>query len=130
MRYLILALMVGVLSWANASSGVEVLSNPDRPLVLVKPGRVILRLASNRTTGFRWFYRASGSSTWILPVSVKFNPAKEGLVGSAGQAVWQFDVDRAAFAVPQLGSIELVYRRPWDKRGQRLVHFDVVVEPD
>lgn len=133
MRYLFGVLLYlslfSSIALADPATNNAALSDPSRPLVLVKPGVIVLRLASNPTTGFRWFYSSKQSSSWIQPVSANFYSSNDRLIGGGGQMVWTFKVNASVFSVPQLGNISLIYRRPWDEDGKRIARFQVVVSP-
>ena len=132
MRTIVVLILSGAisLSWANtAKTSAPLLTDSSRPMVLTQAGELHIRLQSNRTTGFRWFFNPALSSPWIKPVSAVFQPPPQGLIGGSGVVVWTFKVGRMAFIVPQVGAVDLVYARPWDLAQHTNKHFDVVLSP-
>ncbi|MCY1433091.1 Chagasin family peptidase inhibitor I42 [compost metagenome] len=68
-----------------------------------------LTLPSNPTTGYRWLMQnPAGSLLRSLGPEVYSNPEDAGMVGSAGQSVWRFQVQGAGE-----GHLILVYQQPW-----------------
>lgn len=69
---------------------------------------VVLSLAENPTTGFRWDFAAKPEPACML-VKSTFEPAT-GSPGKGGTHHWRFQAVR-----PGSGKIELEYRRRWEK---------------
>lgn len=67
-------------------------------------------LEENRTTGFRWTCDADGAPACAL-VEDSYQPGT-GAPGAGGTHRWRFGATRAGES-----SIELRYRRPWEKEG-------------
>lgn len=72
---------------------------------------VVIKLKSNRTTGYRWFLKSYDSS-FLTPVSYQYQSAKNGLMGAPGIAVWTFQVTHPV--VPTVSSVQWVYARSWE----------------
>ena len=79
----------------------------------VVPGQdVILRLASNRTTGFRWTLVDAPKDLLLAPRESDYVPdASSGRVGSGGVETWRIVALRRGEA-----RLRLSYGRPWDRR--------------
>lgn len=94
--------------------GAEVALTVGDELEVVQP--------ENRTTGYRWHAGLDDASVLEL-VEESFRPP-DGLVGSGGHRRWLFRAVR-----PGAGSVELVYRRPWETAAGRRLAIPVVVGP-
>lgn len=82
---------------------------------------------SNPTTGFSWVLK-NYDSELITPVRRRFYQydKKSLMVGASGYEKWVFRVKPAAFLVPQITSINLMYMRPWDEQGAQVLNFKLV----
>jgi len=120
-KYLFLASMV-VLLFALTACGnkVSIGSDANGSSIELEKGQVlVLKLASNPTTGYDWAY--TGLDTAILQqkgdVAYKSDSA---LIGSGGVDTWTFEV---------VGSgqthLQLVYHRNWEKDIPPLETFDL-----
>lgn len=78
---------------------------PDQPTFVIK-------LKSNPTTGYSWFLREY-DNTLVTPVKHDFIPPGKALIGAPGYEVWTFKAKPAAFSVPQITNIRMIYARPW-----------------
>ena len=90
------------------------------PIKLTAGQHVILTLPSNPTTGYRWLLQnpAPGVLKSLGP-EVYSNPEDAGLVGGAGQSVWQFLAQ-----TPGDGHLLLVYQQPWSPEVKPVQAFD------
>lgn len=81
----------------------------DCPLTL-KTGQVLmLTLASNPATGYRWQIQNPAQSILrSLGPEVYSNPEDKNMVGSAGQSVWRYQASTAG-----TGRLLMVYQQPW-----------------
>lgn len=77
-----------------------------------------VRLAENRTTGFRWQLLNDGKPVCALVSSSFESPA--GVPGAGGTAHWLFQAAEAG-----AGTIELAYRRPWEAQATPAQTFRV-----
>ena len=90
------------------------------PLALHVGQQLVLTLPSNPTTGFRWLLRDGATSVLrSLGPEVYSNPEDAGLVGSAGQSTWLFQVAQAGE-----GHLLLTYQRPWETEVAPAKTFD------
>lgn len=71
-----------------------------------------VRLASNSTTGYRWFLSDAPSA--VMPLSAHYEkPATpKGMVGAGGEEVWQFKV--RPDVVPKQYILHFVYARSFE----------------
>ena len=103
-------------------------ADPQAAVTLVRGQRLIIRLASNRSTGFRW--QVDGP----LPARLRqaseplyeSDPARPAMVGAGGQEIWTFEATSAGSA-----EFSLVYRRPWEpvEAAARRLTITVRVKP-
>ena len=72
---------------------------------------IVVRLDSNRTTGYRWLVAATDSPivTSLGDAMYVESATATGAVGAGGVEVWSFVVDRRGEQ-----QLELEYRRPWE----------------
>lgn len=76
-----------------------------------------IKLPSNRTTGYRWYFRGIAHHQGLIePVSVKYNAPVSELAGAGGTEVWKFKVLPKAFTVPLRLKLRFVYARAWEKK--------------
>jgi len=85
---------------------------------------VTVRLPANPSTGYVWLL-ARAKHRLIQPVSQSYVKPKESKMGAVGESVWTFKLTPAAFVVPRVIKVTLLYRRPWEMRGgqRRLITF-------
>jgi inhibitor of cysteine peptidase len=76
----------------------------------------VIRLKTNRTTGYNWFLREY-DATLVTPVKHYYEAANTKLLGASGYEVWTFSVKPAGFIVPQVTPIRFIYTRPWEAEG-------------
>ncbi len=118
MRYSAIALMIGGLTVSacnpdilntkpevrglKGAAPVQTLTNPaDGTDITLRPGgQLVLRLASNPTTGYYWHLLDTGTDAVIALQSEAYiaDPAPEGVAGSGGIQVFVFDAARAGHA--------------------------------
>ena len=82
-------------------------SSPASPQAVARNDEVVLRLAENPTTGYRWEVSMSGAGELAL-VGDTF-VAGAGIPGAGGQRVFRY-VCRASGSV----QLEAIKRRPWE----------------
>ncbi len=83
-------------------------SSNNTEVVLAAGQALEIALPENPTTGFRWELKAGGNPACV-PSGDAFDAPSAG-IGKSGTRRWRFDAVRAGS-----GSIELVYRRAWEK---------------
>jgi len=71
---------------------------------------VVITLASNRTTGYRWQLAEPVDKNILKLATVKYTPDQTGRVGSGGKEVWIFKAIGAGETV-----VSFKYVRPWEK---------------
>lgn len=109
---------------AHTPSSLSVQRQNQCPINLSVGQQLIVTLPSNPTTGFRWVLRDNAASVLrSLGPEVYSNPEDTGLVGSAGQSTWRFQV-----AQPGAGRLLLTYQRPWEVGVAPAQTFDCAVE--
>lgn len=94
---------------ANVMHGQLVVS-PEQPIVTVK-------LPSNPTTGFLWFWQPRLDANFITPMAYHFEPPQKKLPGAPGIAVWQFRIHKDAFVIPTALELKFRLARPWTTMG-------------
>lgn len=78
----------------------------------VSPGeRVVVRLGSNRTTGYRWSLLTSGSNALTSLAAAEYTQeaASDGKAGSGGTESWYFQASRSGQQ-----ELRFEYRRSWE----------------
>ena len=95
--------------------------------VTLRPGQeIVVRLASNRTTGYRWSLVAADDPVLALLASPVYVPdtTPAGAVGVGGTEVWRLSAFRAGAQ-----TLSFEYRRPWehDTPAARTVSLSVTV---
>ena len=112
MRWLVCGLLLLVASCAARPPVVVTTAEEGRAVTLSPGDELIVRLAANRTTGYRWQLADDPAPVLASEAEVTYEPleAGDGRVGAGGNDVWRF---RAA----QPGEAELVfeYWRPWER---------------
>ncbi|OFZ55307.1 MAG: hypothetical protein A3D92_11255 [Bacteroidetes bacterium RIFCSPHIGHO2_02_FULL_44_7] len=90
------------------------LTNTTRPM-LVKPsqGELVIRLASNGTTGYLWFLTYYDHALLTLEGHHYIAPPVSKMVGVPGVEEWHFKVSPSAFLAPQLSTVNFVHMQPW-----------------
>lgn len=97
--------------------------------VMPASGVVTIKIKSNATTGYSWFL-TNYNSALLTPVSSKYVAPTSNIAGAPGYVEWQFSVNKAAFAVPQLTQVSLQYLRPWSvvSNAQKAT-YTIAIEP-
>lgn len=85
-------------------------------------------LPSNPSTGFSWFLGRYNSEL-ITPVSQTYKAASTKLVGAPGSDTWVFQVKPAAFVVPQVIKIRMVYAKPFSLEGASFKNIVIMTTP-
>ena len=89
-------------------------SEANRTIAL-KPGQeLVVRLAGNPTTGYRWAMADGGEPVVAITATPAYKPdaAAQGMVGVGGVETWRFLAFRPG---PQRLTFE--YRRPWEQNA-------------
>ena len=102
----LMAVALAAVVWAMAGRGPE-----DSTARRVKVGeRFTVELEGNITTGYGWEVAALDEGLVVQEGEVAYESAATGLAGAGGAFTFTF---RAV--APGETTIELVYRRPWEK---------------
>lgn len=89
----------------------------SKPIIVKSSSpKIVIRLPSNRTTGFAWFL-LSNKDDLVKPVRAKYQAPKKTMPGAPGVSIWTFKIDDDAFDVPRILHITMIYARPWDLKG-------------
>lgn len=126
-KVLISILFLGVFMLTNAAAEND-FTNADKSIMVSRAQPVIvLHLKANPSTGYGWFWsRDANVSTLIAPISMHYVAPKTAVPGQSGMDVWQFRLDQAAFVVPQVLEIKMLYKRPWEKQVAETKVFQIV----
>jgi inhibitor of cysteine peptidase len=81
--------------------------------------QIILQLAENPTTGYRWELDGPVDPT-LSTLSSEFNPDPGGGVGSGGTHVFTFRADQ-----PGATAIRLKLKRPWEQDDAAIERFHI-----
>ena len=101
-------------------------SDASKPIIVTKTlGEFKLKLAANPTTGYQWFLK-SYDDRLLMPIKQAYQAPEVERVGAGGYDVWTFKVKPAAFLVPQVSEIELVYARANELKDADSTVFYVV----
>lgn len=88
----------------------------------------VIRLKSNRTTGYSWFLQEYDAAL-ITPLKHQYESPNTKLLGAPGYDVWTFSVKPIGFNVPKVTQIRFIYIRPWEKEAdEKQVVFRISTE--
>lgn len=73
---------------------------------------LVLRLASNATTGYAWLLQSYDHQLLTLERH-SYNRPKKMMIGAGGVEEWYFYVNPSVYLAKQTGEIHLVYTQPW-----------------
>jgi len=99
-----------------------------RSVTLGQGETLLVRLAANRTTGYRWRPSSTPNghlSTPRKPEDYLPDPTLPGIAGAGGVEIWKLLARR-----PGKVTLRFDYRRPWERRGHaetRSLSFDIHV---
>jgi predicted secreted protein len=99
--------------------------SPQVLSVPAKAKQLVVRLQSNRTSGYNWFL-SKYDARLLKPVSYHYELPAVGMMGAPGSSVWTFQVLPAAQLVPGMTTIRWTYSRPWEKADHAKVHLTTV----
>jgi inhibitor of cysteine peptidase len=104
----------------TASIEVDAQSN-GKTISLASGQALLIRLAENPTSGFRWFVASHGSMRLDAD---EFTPADTSIggIGAGGTRQLQWSV-----AVPGRSEIVLALKRAWDAGDAAIEHFQLTV---
>jgi predicted secreted protein len=108
---------------ANADAFVRLTEQETSARFRVEPGQtVIVRLESNRTTGYRWNVTSPESAVLSRLGDAFYTPPQQGAVGAGGTESWWFRV-----VSPGAERLVLEYRRQFESGvpAARTVTYDV-----
>ncbi|MBN1640354.1 MAG: protease inhibitor I42 family protein [Anaerolineae bacterium] len=115
-RYLVYALVfcavMAAASGCRSSDEVALVASDNGRQLQVERGQVIVvTLASNPSTGYRWERAAATDEILVQDGEAEFQEGAKGqqLVGAGGQEVLRFRAQRSGTT-----ELQLVYHRPWE----------------
>ena len=115
--YLIALCCIGHPIFADPANNADTsLTDLTKPIVLsAHKKEVVIRLQSNRTTGFSWFL-AHYDRHALTPIAHTYRPPSNAkLIGAPGVEAFTFQIDSGLYTTPQTGIIQFVYKRPWEE---------------
>ncbi len=87
----------------------------NRPIMVTQNApHFVIKLAANPTTGYQWFYLPEKSDGLAVPVKQEYIAPDVKMPGAGGFSVWHFEVDPAAFKVPTISRVTLIYARGFE----------------
>jgi inhibitor of cysteine peptidase len=124
---LVLAVLMSTILTGCSSAGDGMQLDGDdngTQVALAKGQTVAITLASNPTTGYSWQVVPSDDGVLVQVGEAEFeeNPRSKGLVGAGGAETLRFEAKR-----PGQTTLELAYRRPWEKNEKPIETFSVQV---
>ncbi len=98
-------------------------ADANRPITLQIGQEVVLRLESNRATGYSWLL-AESKNTVLTNLGRATYEKGRGAVGAGGIETWKFRATKSGAE-----TLKLEYRRPWEKKvpPAKTVIFDITV---
>ena len=106
--------IIQVARLTNAASG--------KTLVLDKPGLLALKLNANPSTGYSWQVSASSAAVTKVGSSFTIVREEEAMVGAPGTEIIFLNVQE-----PGTYTVNMEYKRPWEKLSLDKFSFTVVV---
>lgn len=130
MKHLLCGFLVGLLvAGSSLAAGLDLTEQENGKDILLDRGdELVVRLVSNRTTGYSWALVMRGSGLLEQKGEVAYETARSDrrIVGCGGVEVWKFRTVKA-------GSVRLQfsYRRPWEKDvpPAKTVGWPVTIRP-
>ncbi len=114
------ALWTGSLAQARTAATITVGAAANGTTVRLRAAdTLVVRLAGNPTTGYRWSVKRAPAPLHL--VGSTYKPSPPGRLGQGGTYVFRFRAKSGS------GKLELVYRRPWEKRKPPLRTFSLTV---
>ena len=113
----------------SVAASLDIKNTVDETITVKKSQPMFsIKLPSNRTTGYSWFVRKYDDQ-FITPVDHTYSSPSNGKPGQGGQEMWTFKVKQAAFAVPTITDITMLYAQPWNINSDTTVkHFKIVTQ--
>lgn len=112
-----------VASATATGSSVTVTEQDDGKSIKLDKGQtLVLRLAANPTTGYRWIPQGSPTPLELIKSDFASDAQAKNLAGAGGTQSLRFTAKAAGKAV-----LKLEYRRPWEKDGAAAKTFTVTV---
>lgn len=104
-------------------SSVAVNDDANCPLTLQRGQTLIVSLASNPTTGYRWSLRDVSSEQLKSLGPEVFSSPKSDMIGGDGMSTWRFQAAEAGS-----GRLYLTYQQPWEPDAEPAGLFDCRIE--
>jgi inhibitor of cysteine peptidase len=101
------------------------LKKADLKVELAKGDKLVVSVASNKTTGFGWFVASKESEALKSAGKPEYLPPEKGKAGAGGTEVFTFTAEAAGEV-----EVELHYKRPFekDKEPAKKYTFKVVIK--
>jgi len=97
-------------------------SSPVKTIEVRAGERFIIRLDSNRTTGYQWELVRPLDADILELVSSEYRPAESKLVGAGGKEVWTFKA-----VGPGKARVSFKFLRPWEKNVKAVESVDFII---
>ncbi len=109
----------------SAADGIQLGADDNGTQIALKKGQtVVITLESNPTTGYSWQMAPSDDGVLVQAGEAEFeeNPRGKDMVGVGGAETLRFEAKESGQT-----TLELVYRRPWEKDEKPIETFSVQV---
>jgi inhibitor of cysteine peptidase len=130
------AMVVASIAFIGCSANQQLVASPTTPgpaititeqdhgksIELPKGQTLVIRQASNPTTGYQWMLQGSSAPLELMKSDFSRDAHGEKMVGVGGAQVFQFAAKTAGNTV-----LKLEYRRPWEKEAPAAKRFTVTV---
>lgn len=128
--FLIICMGFGLISMQAVAGPLQHMDDPKQAIVVQgNTGRFMIRLTSNPTTGYSWFWVNDGSLQGVTPVQHVYLPPNSHLIGAPGIEEWTFQIATEWRDVPQVLHVKMQYLRPWGQEAKEPLMFTVVYMP-
>jgi len=113
---LVISSLVSCLAFFSFSGYSEANKNEQEPkkkhYQVAVNGVFTIELDSNPSTGYTWQWMNQDSVTSVERIGQDFVSDNPKLVGNSGRAIWKFQGRK-----PGTDTLDLEYKRPWDKNS-------------
>jgi predicted secreted protein len=115
--YLYLIAFLGATSscWALTPVATQLPETTTKPLIIAdNQKKLVVRLTANPTTGFKWFLK-NYDARYLTPIAHQYLPPQNiKLIGAPGIETFTFLIHQKTMNVPQTGTLDFIYARPWE----------------
>jgi len=130
MKRLLLGLFLGLLVSGSAAAARLDLTEQEngKDILLDRGDELVVRLPSNRTTGYSWSLEMTGSGRLEQQGEALYETPRSDrrMMGAGGVEIWKFRALKAGQV-----SLKFNYRRPWEKDVPpvKTVSWPVTIRP-